>query len=480
MKNKVIIVVALFLSLGAAGQIDVRNLEIRQNGNTSEIVFDARIDNKATGRNYKLVMTPILYNDLRAEELPPIIVETRRTRIMDYRNGTQPFPGAVYTENGNMLRYAAVINNSEWLSGSDLRFDLVEVGCCKEHDFGPLYASSNSAPPPPTYRQPVQPQPVAQPYRQPVTQPQPVAQPYSQPVTQPVGTQTNVRIGGMIMILEKNAATLPLRYASESRAFGLGQSVLSRHEVLFTQGSSTLDPYAFDNYRILNDIINVFNSSEGMLVGKIEITGYASPEGTQASNYNLANNRALAVRNFILDNIRRLRPANFDIINGGENWEGLYKLVEESRMDGRWQVIDIIERTPYTIGYSSTSRKQMLMDLNGGQTWRNMLANFFPQLRSAATVTFYMPTGGSMTTTPGAPPQQNTAIINRAIDLIGERNSSAALALLTPVADDPRAWNPMGVCYLLESNMAKAREYFRMAADAGYSEAKSNLEQINW
>jgi len=105
MKN-IIIALALLLSLGASGQIDVRNLEIRQNGNRSEISFDAQIDRKATGRNNKLTMTPVLYNNNRAVELPPIVVETRRTRIMDARNRVSPLPGAVLTENGKIVRYA--------------------------------------------------------------------------------------------------------------------------------------------------------------------------------------------------------------------------------------------------------------------------------------------------------------------------------------------------------------------------------------
>jgi len=216
-------------------------------------------------------------------------------------------------------------------------------------------------------------------------------------------------------------------------------------------------------------------------VKNTEIIAYASPEGPQAHNYTLAQNRALAVRNYILDNVPSLRPANFDIINGGENWEGLYKLVEESAMPGRWQVLDIIERTPPDIDYfSNTSRKQMLMNLDGGRVWNYMLANFFPRLRSAATVTIYAPGDNSAARAAAGtiPPARNTEIINRAIDLLGERRSEQALTLLLEVENDPRAWNPLGVCYLLEYNTARAREYFQRAATAGYADGRGNLEQM--
>jgi len=294
----------------------------------------------------------------------------------------------------------------------------------------------------------------------------------ARPVTPAPSGDLSLRIGGMILIMNKNANVLPLRYTETS-----SRTVLSRLEVGFRVNSSRLDLFAFNNNRVLNEIILALR--DGNLDGRIEITGYASPEGQQAANFALAQNRALAVRNYILDNVPRLRPANFDIINGGENWEGLYKLVEESNMPGRWQVLDIIESTPPNIDFrNNTSRKQMLMNLNGGQTWNYMLANFFPQLRSAATVTVYAPNAG-MSQQGAMPPAQNTEIINRAIDLIGERNSTQALLLLSQVENDPRAWNPMGVAYLLEYNNVRAMEYFRMAADAGYSEARTNLAQVN-
>ena len=434
MKN-IVMVLALLLSIGATGQIDVRNIEVRQNGNRSEISFDAQIDKKATGRNYKLTMTPVLYNNSYSVELPPIVVESRRTRIMDARNRVQPLPGAVLTQNGRTVRYVASINYSEWLSSSDLRFDMIETGCCTETALyqsflpsGPMAESSN---------------------------------------------ELNLRVGGMIMIAVKNARVFPLRYTAELSS---AQTILSRLEVGFRVNSSRLDLFEYNNNRVLNEIITVLR--DGTLEERIEITGYASPEGVQANNYNLAQNRALAVRNYILDNVPHLRPTNFNIINGGENWEGLYKLVEGSSMPGRWQVLDIIERTPINIDHiNNSSRKKMLMDLNGGQTWKYMLTNFFPNLRSAATITIYAPRTG-MSEGSGMPPAQNTEIINRAIDLIGERNSSQALSLLSQVENDPRAWNPMGIAYLLEYNIARAKEYFQKSAEAGYSEGKLNLEQV--
>ena len=450
MKNTVIAIVALLLSLGAAGQVNVRNFEIRQNGAAAEVSFDALVDKKATNSNHKLIMTPVVYSGNQYVELAPIVVETRKTRILDARTGVQPIPNATLTENGRIVRYTTVIANRDWLSpNSDLRFNLLSVGCCNETALNTLAVNTKAAPPPPAFVPP--------------------------PPSQIASDERTVRIGGMVFILDKNAQIYPLTGdGTTSRA------LLNRLEIGFAVNSSRLNLSAFNNSRVMNEILTTLRSARDAQA-RIEITGYASPEGPQANNYKLAQNRALTVRNHILDNVPILRPSNFEIVNGGENWEGLYKLVEQSTMPGRWQVLDIIETTPPDIDYfTNTSRKQMLMNLNGGVTWKYMLANFFPRLRSAATVTVYTPMAPGSSGAAGAmPPARNTEIINRAIDLIGERNSAQALSMLLEIENDPRTWNPIGIAYLLEYNTNRAKEYLQKSADRGYSEARTNLEQLN-
>jgi len=457
MKKLIIIATTLLLSAAVTAQVRVSNFAVRQNGAAAEVSFDAQVDRKATKSSYKLIMTPVVYSGNQYVELAPIVVETRKTRILDSRTGVQPIPNATLTENGRIVRYTTVIANRDWLSpDSDLRFNLLSVGCCEERALNPLAVATKAAPPPPQFVAPPPPQYVAPPPPPPATD------------------ERTVRVGGMIFILDKNAQIYPLTGDITTAR------TQNRLEIGFAVNSSRLNLFAFNNNRVMNEILTTLRSSRDAQA-RIEITGYASPEGPQANNYRLAQNRALAVRNHILDNIPILRPANFEIVNGGENWEGLYRLVEQSAMPGRWQVLDIIETTPPDIDYfTNTSRKQMLMNLNGGVTWRYMLANFFPRLRSAATVTVYTPMAPGSSGAAGAmPPARNTEIINRAIDLLGERNSDQALTMLLEIENDPRTWNPLGVAYLLEYNTNRAREYFQKAADRGYSEARANLEQLN-
>ena len=450
MKRRLIIAAALLCSMHLAGQVKVSNVEVKQNGNKAEITFDAQIDKDAAGGNYKLVMTPVMFNGSKSLTLAPIEVGNRRTRILDARNNVVPVPNTLMTANGKSEHYKAVADYQSWLSGADMRLDMVKIGCCSDHTLPSMTLASS-----------VVPGEVIVPKKPVVETPE----------------ASSVRASGIVMILEKNAS-LPAKYDQITPSVPVR---LDRVNVVFERGSSVLNPSLYDNYRELQNIISAISSSADFLAGKkIEITGYASPEGTQSGNYYLAERRALAVRDYILANVSSLRTSNFDVVNGGENWEELYKMVQESQMPNHWQVLDVIERIPtYTDHSNKLSRKKILMDMNGGNTWRYMLANFFPRLRSAVSVTIYMKNGEAPVYATAQSANDAALVkINRAIDLIGERNTSLALVFLAQVEDDPRAWNPMAVCYFLENNIAKAKEYFRKSADAGYTEARGNLNQI--
>jgi outer membrane protein OmpA-like peptidoglycan-associated protein len=442
MKRTIITAILLPWAAAVSGQVKVENAKIDRDGASATVSFEAKIDAKATKRNYKLILTPVVYNAEGAASLAPIVVETRRTRIRDLRDGVAPVPGARTTGNGATVDYTATMPWVDWMMKTDLRFEMLSAGCCSEEDLGQRVVANDIA-----ANLPIDP------------------------------NAANVNVGGMLLVMTRNAeprSIVPAGGEPEPM-----QTLVDSLNIGFAQGSARINLNSFNNYTALGEVISILQSKQDVVLqGRIEITGTASPEGSEALNYELAQKRALAVRNYILDNVYWLRPANFNIVNGGQNWEGLYKLVEESRMPGGWEVLDIIENTPPGIDVvNNVSRKKFLMELHQGRTWKYMEAHFFPQLRGAASITVYTPVPkGSKAST--VPPAENTAIINRAIDRAAARDAAGALALLMPVSNDARAWNPMGVAFVVEGDLARAKEYFGKAAAAGYTEAQSNLEQL--
>ena len=77
----------------------------------------------------------------------------------------------------------------------------------------------------------------------------------------------------------------------------------------------------------------------------------------------------------------------------GIAWDELRAQVAASGMLYRDEVLDVLDNTPVWIFDEKNQvvggRKQRLMDLRGGEPYRYMLREFFPDLRSSVVVTLY-------------------------------------------------------------------------------------------
>ena len=68
--------------------------------------------------------------------------------------------------------------------------------------------------------------------------------------------------------------------------------------------------------------------------------------------------------------------------------------------------------------------------------------------------------------------------INAANTQIRAGKYAEALELLREYGDDPRAWNPIGVCHMMLEEEDEAVRWFEKAVAAGCVEARKNMEQI--
>ena len=69
-------------------------------------------------------------------------------------------------------------------------------------------------------------------------------------------------------------------------------------------------------------MIDELKSDPNVKVNRLDIIGYASPEGTLAANKRLSEGRAMALRDYLA--YRYDFPRNqYYIVFGGENWDGL-------------------------------------------------------------------------------------------------------------------------------------------------------------
>ena len=277
-------------------------------------------------------------------------------------------------------------------------------------------------------------------------------------------------------------------------------------------GSVILPTYRRNPEELLkiDDAISDVAGNSDVIIQGIYIEGYASPEGTYASNDRLSKARAGALKNYIVQKFN-LNSNFFKVSNVAEDWDGLVELVKASEMVQKDQVLKIIEIIGIFDGREST-----LMRLNGGAPYRLMLKDMFPDLRRVEyqvdytvkdydlsqtlvvlqknpgdlsqlelyTLAFSDEKWGSdftrilMEVIPKYFPDDAVANNNAAAVLLHGGELATAKRLLQKAGDSGAALNNLGVLYLLDGDLDAAEASFMKARAVGCSESITNLEEV--
>ena len=247
-------------------------------------------------------------------------------------------------------------------------------------------------------------------------------------------------------------------------------------------------------------------------VNRLDIIGYASPEGTLATNKRLSEGRAMALRDYLAS--RYDFPRNqYHIIFGGENWDGLIDALETLDMDYKNEVLDIIQDIPIEKG-----RETKLMRLRGGVPYRYLLKNVFPSLRVAICKVNYdiknfnvdeakevikrrpqnlslnemflvantYPKGSQefidvFETAVRMYPDSEIANMNAATAALSRNDLISAERYLKKVKSKEylsEYYNAMGILTLLKGDYELAEEYLNKARELGLDVATDNLEEL--
>ena len=247
-------------------------------------------------------------------------------------------------------------------------------------------------------------------------------------------------------------------------------------------------------------------------VNRLDIIGYASPEGTLATNKRLSEGRAMALRDYLAS--RYDFPRNqYHIIFGGENWDGLIDALETLDMDYKNEMLDIIQDIPIEKG-----RETKLMQLRGGVPYRYLLKNVFPSLRVAICKVNYdiknfnvdeakevikkrpqnlslnemflvantYPKGSQefidvFETAVRMYPDSEIANMNAATAALSRNDRISAERYLKKMESQeywPEYNNAMGILTLLKGDYELAEEYLNKARELGLDVATDNLEEL--
>lgn len=366
-----IAVLAAVLTTGAqvaGGNIQIENLTVKESDGRVWVNFTAEISKRTAKRNQTYVFSPVLTDGAYKVSLRPVIIEGKGTKTVRARqewiSGITPdYRDGIHAENGQRVTYRADVEAQEWMHGGQLKIEGVTGGCCN-------YTSDRDALLADNLQLREEPKPIEL-----VTEVQRFA-------PRSVGDSLSMIFPFVLpeTMYDKND---PYKIYDEER----DNSMI----VFFHQGKSDIDRYYRDNRLTLINLtaaVEMILADPNSNVERVVVAGFASPEGSFSFNDRLAFNRAVAVKQHILQTTA-LRDQQVMVYNGSVDWRGLRLLVERSNMPEKYQIMDIIDNVPIWDNDQQKGRLGELMRLKGGEPYRYMYQEFFPLLRNGAFIKVY-------------------------------------------------------------------------------------------
>lgn len=438
-------------------QIEARNVSV---GRVSKDVVSVSMDIilpagfKVKPNNYARIV-PVLGEE-PSVELPEVIVTGRRREIVAERTKYE-FPEAYELvrrekKTRQVIKYDVEIPYQDWMSGAGLAYSTSILGCCNKLMETKLYGLDAV---------PAEPEPYEMKY-------------YFSPV-----------------VPEKE------------------------YKVRTKQNSAYID-YPVNMTRIFPDYRNnpaelarmqsAFGDDSIEEVYKINVHGYASPEGPYSNNERLARERTATLVNYIKD--RYGYPLNmFEYGSTPEDWAGLRKLVENSDIEQKRRILEIIDGPA-----QPDEKERQLKQLGSVYTW--MLKEWFPGLRhsdyaveykqfdydasQALELVFTRPELLSeyemyeaallagentdayyriMKIACETYPESWSAHLNAAVQEMNRGNIGEAKKYLEKSPESAAILNLSGCVAMMEGDLAKAEALLEKAVASGSAEAVKNLDE---
>ena len=417
---------AVMMMFGAVllsdAQTVISNESLTHDGTNVTVTFDIDTDVKDLPSNRKEVIMPYIYNGKDTIYMDVVEIygkgRYKRERQVNAIEGDKDWElGDNQTLKGEVYHYRDQIPLKRWMNPANLGIRRQLVGCACEKEWG----------------------------------------------------EENITEG--VPLFEEPA--LPARRIPEyvlvdaSRAWDFGQDEL---EIIFKVSKIEIDSSVFNNEVIFGKILAAVDkifSNPYYKIDKIEVAGYASPEGRPAFNKWLGENRAKALIDYIIEQRPQynLTRDNFRIRNGEENWAGLRRVVAASDLEQKERVLQIIDDE----SIPGELKKNKIKWIDRAKTWKQMLEDIYPHLRCARYLAVYYDSTND----------EAVDIINQANQMIREGKYAEAYEHIKPVDNDMRAYNTVGVALMMQGEFEKAMPWFEKALETNTPSAQQNIDAIN-
>ena len=219
-----------------------------------------------------------------------------------------------------------------------------------------------------------------------------------------------------------------------------------------------------DAVKNLQAAIKDAKDNEKKEINKIEVSGYASPDGGLSLNENLAKNRQSAAANFLKQDLKK-NKVNKAIESNitAEDWKGFQKAMEESNMRDKDLVLRVLSM------YSDPEEREAQIK-NLSSVYGTIAEEILPALRRSRLVLTTDLIGKSdaeiKKLAKEDPAQLSVEELLYAATLTND--DAEKMAIYQKAADlygDYRAWNNMGQIYFKKGNLAEARRCYGKALE---------------
>ena len=448
----------------AGGQVSAKNTKVAKDGKNVTVSMDIILDKLHLDANEGLVLTPALVKGQDTLRLPAMEVMGRKRYIYYQRNGkTATVTPSSVTRRHNGKQQTVPYNYStdfrKWMRGANLIMGTDTCGCTQEL------------------------------------------------LSQGLMTNTGKMLGGGQWNLSY-AFAQPTAEAVKHRAEEGSAHlnfVLDRYDIRrgFKNNDAELE-------KIRQTVDLVRNDRDVTLTG-ISLHGYASPDGSYRHNETLARNRTDALATYLKNYYPSIDKGLFSVKSTAEDWDSVRTRVAESTLAERDALLDIIDsrRTP--------DEKDRAIASRYGNVYRSFfLDKVYPDVRRTDYVVTYNVRNFNLEearqiikTRPqklsqnemylvansyekGSKefcevfdiavrmfPSDPLANLNAALASLQRGDTESAEKFLERASDSAEADNARGILALKKEDYATAKDYFRKAADAGLSEAKANLDEMD-
>lgn len=219
-----------------------------------------------------------------------------------------------------------------------------------------------------------------------------------------------------------------------------------------------------DEVKALQAAIKDAKGNEKKEINKIEVSGYASPDGGMDLNEKLAQNRQKAAANFLKNDLKKNKLNNAIASNiTAEDWEGFQKAMENSNMQDKDLVLRVLSM------YSDPEEREAQIK-NLSSVYGTIAEEILPALRRSRLILTTDLIGKSdeeiSALAKSDSAQLSVEELLYAATLTSDKEEKKAIYhKAADLYNDYRAWNGLGQLYFEEGNIIEARRCYAKALE---------------